>query len=298
MHQKILRSPSPRTGHTPVQSPHSSHSSQQLRQQQSLIVTSQDHDDQERTSSGTTLSSNGFLPTPVPSVEVSPTFSKTVSQRVGSRSRNSSQSRLSVKVSKLKELTKEDVETRLSTTQEYDWRNYQSPNSSMGESFEAAMLASLKRQQEEEMYEDSHTSGTGSHDTSFERLNYDNAGLSSSDDDASISTWRAPVPAMLANHYQDEMRLPSSRKDPLMQSNPRDWTMVFSPPIVLPSEHKPLEHRDLSPRKPPGANLDISPGSVQSAEQEQQLEEELDLLYDPCLNCYFDPKSCKYYELA
>ncbi|XP_078595057.1 uncharacterized protein LOC144872608 [Branchiostoma floridae x Branchiostoma japonicum] len=37
LHQKILRSPSPRTGHTPVQSPHSSHSSQQLRQQQSLM---------------------------------------------------------------------------------------------------------------------------------------------------------------------------------------------------------------------------------------------------------------------
>ena len=27
-------------------------------------------------------------------------------------------------------------------------------------------------------------------------------------------------------------------------------------------------------------------------------EEELDLLYDPCLNCYFDPKTHKYYELA
>lgn len=27
-------------------------------------------------------------------------------------------------------------------------------------------------------------------------------------------------------------------------------------------------------------------------------EEELDLLYDPCLNCYFDPVTGKYYELA
>lgn len=27
-------------------------------------------------------------------------------------------------------------------------------------------------------------------------------------------------------------------------------------------------------------------------------EEELDLLYDPCLNCYFDPRTHKYYELA
>ena len=26
-------------------------------------------------------------------------------------------------------------------------------------------------------------------------------------------------------------------------------------------------------------------------------EEMLDLMYDPCLNCYFDPKTGKYYEL-
>ena len=27
-------------------------------------------------------------------------------------------------------------------------------------------------------------------------------------------------------------------------------------------------------------------------------EDELDLLFDPVLNCYFDPKTCKYYELV
>ena len=27
-------------------------------------------------------------------------------------------------------------------------------------------------------------------------------------------------------------------------------------------------------------------------------EEELDLLYDPVLNCYYDPTTYKYYELA
>ena len=27
-------------------------------------------------------------------------------------------------------------------------------------------------------------------------------------------------------------------------------------------------------------------------------EEYLNLLYDPCLNCYFDPHTGKYYELA
>lgn len=30
---------------------------------------------------------------------------------------------------------------------------------------------------------------------------------------------------------------------------------------------------------------------------EPEAEDELDLLYDPCLNCYFDPKTGKYYEL-
>ena len=32
--------------------------------------------------------------------------------------------------------------------------------------------------------------------------------------------------------------------------------------------------------------------------QQSDGEEELDLLYDPVLNCYYDPKSCKYYELV
>lgn len=31
---------------------------------------------------------------------------------------------------------------------------------------------------------------------------------------------------------------------------------------------------------------------------EENGDEYLKLLYDPCLNCYFDPVSGKYYELA
>lgn len=31
--------------------------------------------------------------------------------------------------------------------------------------------------------------------------------------------------------------------------------------------------------------------------QDTDTEEELDLMYDPCLNCYYDPNTCKYYEL-
>lgn len=32
--------------------------------------------------------------------------------------------------------------------------------------------------------------------------------------------------------------------------------------------------------------------------EEKTEEEYLSLLYDPCLNCYFDPETGKYYELA
>ena len=35
-----------------------------------------------------------------------------------------------------------------------------------------------------------------------------------------------------------------------------------------------------------------------SVDHDAANEEELDLLYDPCLNCYFDPRTHKYYELA
>uniref|UniRef100_A0A3P9CGM5 Uncharacterized protein n=1 Tax=Maylandia zebra TaxID=106582 RepID=A0A3P9CGM5_9CICH len=36
----------------------------------------------------------------------------------------------------------------------------------------------------------------------------------------------------------------------------------------------------------------------ESVKEEENEDEYLNLLYDPCLNCYFDPKTGKYYELA
>jgi len=30
---------------------------------------------------------------------------------------------------------------------------------------------------------------------------------------------------------------------------------------------------------------------------QQKEEKELDLVYDPCFNCFYDPKSAKYYQL-
>ncbi|XP_014676169.1 PREDICTED: uncharacterized protein C3orf67 homolog [Priapulus caudatus] len=47
-----------------------------------------------------------------------------------------------------------------------------------------------------------------------------------------------------------------------------------------------------------GAGDTLNAVSVSTMLQQQEQEEMLDLLYDPTLNCYFDPNTCKYYELA
>ncbi|KAM5231501.1 protein CFAP20DC isoform 7-T7 [Hipposideros larvatus] len=89
-------------------------------------------------------------------------------------------------------------------------------------------------------------------------------------------------PVNQGRHYQKEMNPPSP-------SNPRDWLNMLSPPIVPPSQQPAEQQQDSS-------------GSL-SAQGEDDLsieedEEVLTLLYDPCLNCYFDPQTGKYYELA
>ncbi|KAM6177013.1 protein CFAP20DC isoform 2-T2 [Erethizon dorsatum] len=161
-----------------------------------------------------------------------------------------------------------------SSEEEYNWRNYQP--SKMSES-ELQMLASLRRQQNEELEDPG-----APHGLSASQVDNCNVSISSSSDDT--TTWNSclPPPVNQGRHYQKEMNPPSP-------SNPRDWLSMLSPPIVPPS-HQPLEQ-----------HLDSS-GSL-SAQGEEDLsveedEEVLTLLYDPCLNCYFDPETGKYYELV
>ncbi|XP_037655208.1 protein CFAP20DC isoform X2 [Choloepus didactylus] len=156
---------------------------------------------------------------------------------------------------------------------EYDWRNYQP--SQMSES-ELQMLASLRRQQNEELED-----AGAPHGLSASQVDNCNVSISTSSDDT--TTWNSclPPPVNQGRHYQKEMNPPSS--------NPRDWLNMFSPPIVPPSQQPTEQHLDSS-------------GSL-SAQGEEDLsveedEEVLTLLYDPCLNCYFDPQTGKYYELV
>ncbi|XP_072797689.1 protein CFAP20DC isoform X4 [Vicugna pacos] len=161
-----------------------------------------------------------------------------------------------------------------SSEEEYDWRNYQP--SQMSES-ELQMLASLRRQQNEELED-----AGASHGLSASQVDNCNVSISTSSDDT--TTWNSclPPPVNQGRHYQKEMNPPSP-------SNPRDWLNMLSPPIVPPSQQ-------------PAEQCEDSSGSL-SAQGEEDLsveedEEVLTLLYDPCLNCYFDPQTGKYYELV
>ncbi|XP_074986298.1 protein CFAP20DC isoform X7 [Caretta caretta] len=160
-----------------------------------------------------------------------------------------------------------------SNEEEYDWRNYQP---SILSASELQMLASMKRQQNEEL-EDNGIS----HGLSASQIDNCNVSISTSSDET--TTWNSclPPPVNQGHHYQKEM-------NPLAHSNPRDWLNVFSPPIILPSQEL-AKHIEAS------ASLNIPGEDDFSAEED---EEVLTLLYDPCLNCYFDPETGKYYELV
>ncbi|XP_039652329.1 uncharacterized protein C3orf67 homolog isoform X2 [Perca fluviatilis] len=140
---------------------------------------------------------------------------------------------------------------------------------------ELRMLASLKREQEED---ECRASGL-----SASQIHHCNVSISMSSDDA--STWtHISMPANQGHHYQKEM-------NPLLQSNPREWMDVLSPPIMPPSQRRrsgnTWNHLE-----------DLIGGRDESVNEEEKEDEYLNLLYDPCLNCYFDPKTGKYYELA
>ncbi|XP_050169125.1 protein CFAP20DC isoform X5 [Myiozetetes cayanensis] len=172
------------------------------------------------------------------------------------------------------EKTQDNFQGTDSSEEQYDWRNY---NSNTVSSSELQMLASRKRQQNEELQD----SGI-SHGLSMSRIDTCNVNISTSSDDTTES-WNSFFPPLVSqeHHYQREM-------SPLSHSNPRDWSNVFSPPII-PGSQQLEEHTKSSTKQNNQSEDDFN------AEEDDEV---LTLPYDPGLNCYFDPNSGKYYELA
>nr|DBA18637.1 TPA: hypothetical protein GDO54_016862 [Pyxicephalus adspersus] len=217
----------------------------------------------------------------IPTRSLSPSESKTESSKGNSvllkiqQFVSDNKLRTSMSKKSLKEIPKED-RRKTDEASCYDWRNCQVNRLSASE---MQMLASLKRQQNEEMEDEGM-----SHGLSQSQIDHCNVSMSTSSDDT--ATWNSclPPPVNQGSHYQTEM-------NPLAQSNPRDWLNAFSPPIVPTSQN-------LDPL------LKLKQSSLSCCNEgddgicADEDEDILTLLYDPCLNCYFDPETGKYYELA
>ncbi|XP_075316118.1 protein CFAP20DC [Odontesthes bonariensis] len=143
---------------------------------------------------------------------------------------------------------------------------------------ELRMLASLKREQEEVECRVP--------DLSASQIHQCDVSISMSSDDT--STWtHISMPVNQGHHYLKEM-------NPLLQSNPREWMDVLSPPIMPPSQQR----RSGNTQNNLEMIFGFHTGEDGLGKEEENEDEYLNLLYDPCLNCYFDPKTGKYYELA
>ncbi|XP_046548599.1 protein CFAP20DC-like [Haliotis rubra] len=182
------------------------------------------------------------------------------------------------------------------SSRQYDFTKYQMAD--VTDSFEAQMFLSMKRQQEEEEAPDSPRKDLNTFNRSPRRSHHDHIApqmysespTTTSDDDTSFSTWKAPIHQMPHN-YQDEMKSRLS-SDTLTSSNPRDWSGVYSPPIVLPGDLNHTGH--MVEEIPESHNIDSS--GPQSTGEDTD-DDKVNLLFDPSLNCYYDPVTRKYYEL-
>uniref|UniRef100_A0A8C3Y8H1 CFAP20 domain containing n=1 Tax=Catharus ustulatus TaxID=91951 RepID=A0A8C3Y8H1_CATUS len=155
--------------------------------------------------------------------------------------------------------TEDSFEGTESSEEEYGRKKYQSSRLS---SSELPMLASMKRQQNEELRD----AGI-SHELSTSQINCCNvsSGISSNDDTA---TWNSCFPPVSLNS--------------------QDWLNTLNPPIIPGNQQLKENTKSSTEQRTQGEDH-------LSAEED---EEVLALLYDPCLNCYFDPNSGKYYKLA
>ncbi|XP_023661231.2 protein CFAP20DC isoform X2 [Paramormyrops kingsleyae] len=189
----------------------------------------------------------------------------------------------------LREIPRGAGRMHVERTAEDGRENYSVKNSS-----EVSMLFSLGMQEEEELHmlaslcrqkeEDSQEGASWPTGLSASQIHNCTVSISSCSDETSTWTPRLHMPANQGHHYQTEIH-------PLLHSNPREWLGVFSPPIIPPSEHTSgtgnSDHR-----------RDIMKGRAVSMSEADAEDEFLTVLYDPCLNCYFDPESGKYYELV
>ncbi|KAH9489325.1 hypothetical protein Btru_057597 [Bulinus truncatus] len=172
------------------------------------------------------------------------------------------------------------------------------------ESFEARMYESMRRQADESLLS---VSPTPNYSHALQSSKHPSSDMvvtshllcespaTTSDDDTSFSTWKAPNLNQIPHNYQDEMKSQRS-SDTLTSSNPRDWSRVMSPPIGPHSRDQDLQGTMEGLSDDLSDDTSSSQGNKHNPSADD--DDKLDLLFDAKLNCYYDPKTKKYYELA
>ncbi|KAK0064303.1 protein CFAP20DC [Biomphalaria pfeifferi] len=236
-----------------------------------------------------------------PATNLSPKGSTSPDQKpsFNSRKERDSVTRMSKKsVREINNPVTYDNEQNLTNGQRpYDATKYRMEE--VTDSFEARMYESMRRHADESLQSLSPTLDRLQHrpsETTTSHIHCESP-ATTSDDDTSFSSWKAPNLNQVPHNYQDEMKSQRS-SDTLTSSNPRDWSGVMSPPIVPLSRVQDLQGTmeglsdDLS--DDPMTNHGHMGQTIQNTTE----DDKLDLLFDPKLNCYYDPETKKYYELV
>ena len=173
--------------------------------------------------------------------------------------------------------------TNVHTPSDYDWRNYAPPDTGRSaSSVEQSMLNSILDPHYQDGDTDIHNPLSALEDLSMQSSKYN---LSSRLDylNSNKST-QLNAMARANNHNYDEAsyQLPSLENFRLGRNNN---AMRSSPPLILQSEQLEESEMENRERERESSNVNSEP------------DEELELIYDPDLNCYFDPVTNKYYEL-
>ncbi|CAF0824747.1 unnamed protein product [Brachionus calyciflorus] len=127
-----------------------------------------------------------------------------------------------------------------------------------------------------------------------EKYNFDV--MTSSIDDTTTSLSKRAVNMKAKddeNNYQDEMNISLLSNLPAKSINFKDFPAKYSPLLNQPQINSNKIQQIPISEEPP--QYDDSQADIDEIISDS--DEEIDLLYDPTLNCYYDPKTCTYYEL-
>ncbi|XP_075256710.1 protein CFAP20DC-like [Convolutriloba macropyga] len=181
--------------------------------------------------------------------------------------------------------------TNVHTPSDYDWRNYAPPDTGRSaSSVEQSMLNSILDPHYQDAADtDVHNPLSAMEDLSMQSSKYNlSSRLDYLNSNKSGQLNAAMALPNFANFDETSCQIPSLEN---FRKGRNANALRSSPPLLLPTDVEEISANHEFKLSVNGQN--VSPAKSQSGET----DEELELIYDPDLNCYYDPLTQKYYEL-